>query len=333
MTVGRVIGMVLALAAASGALAEAPATSLRPVPRPAAAPGLAPVLASATPVAAITATAPGRSPRPAPRPGSDVEAAAIAAAVAASVAASLPAPEARPRDPISAFLDSLAHPGAAMAAPAAGGVLPAGVSTLAVARSLTPPPRPAGLATRVAALSPPRETSARGSVCGVNEIKGERIANINGPGACGVTDAVRVSAVAGVPLSIKPTIDCTTARALNTWVRDGVIPAVGRTGGGVARLNVVAHYSCRSRNNQPGAKLSEHGLGHAVDVAGITLADGTRLTVLEHWKSGRFGKIIQAMHRTACGPFGTVLGPKSDRYHQDHIHVDTARYRGGPYCR
>jgi len=39
------------------------------------------------------------------------------------------------------------------------------------------------------------------------------------------------------------------------------------------------------------------------------------------------------MHRAACGPFGTVLGPNADRFHQDHFHFDTARHRSGPYCR
>ena len=42
---------------------------------------------------------------------------------------------------------------------------------------------------------------------------------------------------------------------------------------------------------------------------------------------------MRKMHRTACGPFGTVLGPDSDRFHRDHFHFDTAKYRSGPFCR
>jgi hypothetical protein len=42
---------------------------------------------------------------------------------------------------------------------------------------------------------------------------------------------------------------------------------------------------------------------------------------------------MRRAHKTACGPFGTVLGPNADRYHQDHFHFDTARYRSGSYCR
>ncbi len=96
---------------------------------------------------------------------------------------------------------------------------------------------------------------------------------------------------------------------------------------------MIASYSCRTRNSKPGARLSEHAFGHAVDVSGVVLRDGTKLTVLDHWRSSRYGKILKAMHRAACGTFGTVLGPNADRYHQDHFHLDTARYRSGAYCR
>jgi hypothetical protein len=64
--------------------------------------------------------------------------------------------------------------------------------------------------------------------------------------------------VDGIPLTTPATINCDTARALQTWVREGLVPAVGRTGGGVANLRVVASYACRTRNSQSGARLSEH---------------------------------------------------------------------------
>jgi hypothetical protein len=134
-----------------------------------------------------------------------------------------------------------------------------------------------------------------------------------------------------VRLSTPARIDCTTARALKTWVDTGIKPAVGTRGGGVESLRIAASYVCRPRNSQSGARISEHGRGRAVDVSGIILRDGSELTVLRDWT--RTPKVMKAVHGSACGPFGTVLGPKSDRFHQDHIHVDTARYRSGPYCR
>jgi hypothetical protein len=88
----------------------------------------------------------------------------------------------------------------------------------------------------------------------------------------------------------------------------------------------------RSRNNQSGARLSEHSFGNAIDIAGIGLNDGTEMTVLTDW-NGRYASQLPAMWQAACGPFGTVLGPEADRFHRDHFHVDTADYRSGSYCR
>jgi len=204
---------------------------------------------------------------------------------------------------------------------------------LAIALSPRPAPRPAIVTQSAARSQPERQTGRTGSICGNRQIRGEEINAIAGklPG-CGVADPVRVSAVSGVRLTRPAIMDCTTATALNNWVRAGVRPAVGRRGGGLEALKVIADYSCRTRNNRPGARISEHGKGHAVDVAGIVLNNGDLITVLEGWHDRRDRKIIRAMHASACGPFGTVLGPDADRYHQDHIHVDTARYRSGPYC-
>ena len=110
-------------------------------------------------------------------------------------------------------------------------------------------------------------------------------------------------------------------------------PALRRKGGGLKSLRVAAHYSCRSRNNQKGAKISEHGRGRAIDISGFHLADGSEISVLNGWSAGSTRKTMHQLHKGACGPFGTVLGPNSDRFHQDHFHFDTARYRSGRYCK
>lgn len=212
---------------------------------------------------------------------------------------------------------------------------------VAVARAPRPERRPANFAriVRVAAsgmaqaTAPARALSRRGSVCGVPEIRGQALAPIPAKLAgCGQQAPVKVTEVAGVKLTTPATIDCPTAKALNTWVKTGAKPAVGRLGGGIAAVKVIASYACRTRNNQPGAKISEHGKGHAVDIAGVVLKNGVTLTVLNDW-SGPNASVMRAMHKAACGPFGTVLGPSANRYHRDHFHFDTARYRSGSYCR
>ena len=171
-------------------------------------------------------------------------------------------------------------------------------------------------------------------LCGVPDIRGRRLAPIQGKWAgCQIAAPLAVNSVAGVTLSQAATIDCTTAKALRAWVVDGVMPILNGFGGGVSELQVAAHYVCRTRNNKPDGKLSEHAKGHAIDISAIHLKSGDRLSVLSDWDHPRRGKYLKAMHKAACGPFGTVLGPNADVYHKDHFHFDTARYRAGPYCR
>ncbi len=212
-------------------------------------------------------------------------------------------------------------------------------TTAPVFSSPRPPSRPSMLNShvpiqqRVVTTTPVNTVVSRGSICGDRSIKGQVLAAIPGrlPG-CGVAHPVKVTQVDGVTLSQAAIMDCQTAEALKTWITRGLRPAVGRRGGGVKSLRVAAHYACRTRNNKPGAKISEHGKGHAIDISAINLNDGTSITVLDGWNSGRQSTILRKAHRAACGPFGTVLGPSADRYHRDHFHLDTARYRGGPYC-
>lgn len=203
-------------------------------------------------------------------------------------------------------------------------------SAHAVPRSLRPSLRPPAME---AAAAVRRAEILRGQVCGDPSIQGTSLGQVAGSGACGIDGAVRVTSVAGVTLSPKATMDCQTASALKTWVEQGVLPAVGSEGGGLSSLRVVSHYACRGRNNQAGARLSEHAFGRAIDIAGLRLRDGSEMTVLTGWNSGDDGARLRQMWRAACGPFKTVLGPDANRFHLDHFHFDTARNRNRSYCR
>lgn len=198
------------------------------------------------------------------------------------------------------------------------------VTVFAVAFAVMPGPRPPEIVDRAERVSAER---ARGQVCGNPLIQGAASGPVGG-GGCGIDGPVVVRSVDGVRLSTPATVDCTTAEALLEWVQDGARPALGSRGGGLAGLEIMGSYVCRSRNNQAGAKLSEHGLGRAVDIGAVILADGSRLNVARDWPD----PALVAMHRAACGAFSTTLGPGSDGYHEDHLHYDTARGRG-PYCR
>ena len=90
-------------------------------------------------------------------------------------------------------------------------------------------------------------------------------------------------------------------------------------------------------NGQAGAKISEHAFGNALDVAGFRLADGRKITVVQDWTRGdeQSQAFLRDVHAGACESFTTVLGPGSNAFHYNHIHVDLARHGGGGrhYCK
>ena len=200
-------------------------------------------------------------------------------------------------------------------------------SPTAPVNSLAPQARSAAfvqdIANRQAAL-------VRGQVCSDPAIQGEAIGAVSGQGACGIDDAVRIRSVAGVQVQPATRMDCQTASALKDWVVNGVQQA---TQGQAASLRVVSGYSCRFRNAAASGKLSEHAYGRAIDIAGVGLKSGREVTVLTGWNTARDGAALRAMWQSACRHFGTVLGPDANRFHRDHFHFDTARYRSGSYCR
>ena len=214
--------------------------------------------------------------------------------------------------------------------PTVASAVPAAVALPESATSLRPTLRPGAIVERAMARRAERQ---RGQVCGDPDLQGDVVGFVPGRiNGCGISEAVRLRSVSGVTLSQSSLMDCNTAKALKRWTEQGAKPALRGTGGGLASYRVAAHYACRTRNNRPGARISEHGKGRAIDISGFQLKDGTSLTVLNDWNS-RHRRALRQMHKAACGPFGTVLGPNSDRFHRDHFHFDTARYRSGPYCR
>ncbi|MEX0371149.1 MAG: extensin family protein [Tateyamaria sp.] len=214
--------------------------------------------------------------------------------------------------------------------PTVASALPAAAILPESAVSLRPALRPKAIVEKAMSR---RAERRRGQVCGDPDLQGDVVGFVPGRiNGCGVPEAVRLRSVSGVSLSQSAVMDCTTAKALKRWTEKSAKPALRNTGGGLVGFRVAAHYACRTRNNQPGARISEHGKGKAIDISGFQLKNGTSLTVLNDWNS-RHRRALRSMHKGACGPFGTVLGPNSDRFHRDHFHFDTARHRGGPYCR
>src|SRR5882724_3610976 len=135
------------------------------------------------------------------------------------------------------------------------------------------------------------------------------------------------------PVAIKPTatLACPIVSALDRWLADSVQPAAQRWFGvRVAEIKQISAYSCRGMNGNPSAHISEHAFGNALDISAFVLADGRRITVKGGWRGmpeeQGFLRDVQA---SACQQFNTVLAPGSNRYHEDHIHVDLMRRASG----
>jgi hypothetical protein len=152
-----------------------------------------------------------------------------------------------------------------------------------------------------------------------------------GPGECGAVDAVHMddiilpdqTKVAVTPPAI---LRCPMAEEIAHWIREDVAPAVNKLGSPLRVLDNFDSYECRGRNRVRAAALSEHGQADALDVRAFKLADGrainlTDVNVNKDWREG--------IRTSVCTRFTTVLGPGSDGYHEEHIHLDLAVRRNG----
>jgi hypothetical protein len=153
---------------------------------------------------------------------------------------------------------------------------------------------------------------------------------IDGPGVCGMDYPFKVSAFnnGAVGLKSKVTLACPIIPRIDTWLDEIVRPAA-QMYFGVPLADVKAgSYSCRPRNNQRGAKVSEHAFGNAMDVMAFVLADGREISVVKGWRSRDVAEqdFLREAFVGACRYFTTVLGPGSDAFHYDHFHIDLARH-------
>jgi hypothetical protein len=158
----------------------------------------------------------------------------------------------------------------------------------------------------------------------------KQLPDINRPGGCQATDVVQLEAIIlpderKVAVEPAPTFRCEMAAALTDWIRDEIAPVVAeKLGSPLRAVENFDSFSCRGRNNVSGAQLSEHGKANALDIRSFKLVNGT---VAQPTDPNVAKEFRDGMRKGACDRFRTVLGPGSDGYHEDHIHVDLAQRR------
>jgi hypothetical protein len=155
------------------------------------------------------------------------------------------------------------------------------------------------------------------------------VLDIHGPGGCGGEDLVRLEAVVlpnkhRVAVTPPATLRCPMASAIADWIRTDVTSLAAGLGTEPVVLDNFDSYECRGFNRVLGAHLSEHGRANALDVRAIKLANGQSIGLTDRAVSRDLRETV--LH-SVCARFMTVLGPGSDWYHEDHIHLDLMERR------
>jgi hypothetical protein len=257
--------------------------------------------------AALPPSIPLPKPRPPDAPVTEPEQPAAAKPAPAEVdkpaeQASSPLPKPRPVD---APATEPEKPAAAKPAPAA--------TDKPAEQAASPPAPPA----------PPPQSACRLALTDAIAIA-PSIPDIKGPGECGGEDLVRLEAVV-LPdkrrISVKPaaTLRCAMASEIADWIRTDMAPLATSLGSVVSDLNNLDSFECRGRNGIAGAKMSEHGRANALDVHDLKLANGQSISFTDRTVSR---EVRESVLHSMCARFTTVLGPGSDGYHEDHIHLD-----------
>ncbi|HEV7228873.1 extensin family protein [Brevundimonas sp.] len=161
----------------------------------------------------------------------------------------------------------------------------------------------------------------------------ERAEDRDDGGFCVVQGAVRLTGGAITPLAPGGLVmQCPMAVRYVIWDRQVLQPAAREVfGQSVARVDNMGAYACRRIYGQEdvNARPSEHARANALDVAGVTLQDGRKVSVLADWNGdgpagAEGGDFLKRIRQGACRVFSTVLSPEYNEAHRDHLHLDGA---------
>lgn len=143
-----------------------------------------------------------------------------------------------------------------------------------------------------------------------------------GEGPCRREDRTVLSEAPLAP-SVPPTT-CPIAVGMELWLRDVAAPAARETfGSDLASVEHFGAFSCRRLYGRSDGRWSQHATGNAIDIAGFTLEDGTRISVLRDWEGGDdAAAFLREVRGGSCSLFSTVLSPDYNEAHADHFHFD-----------
>lgn len=156
-----------------------------------------------------------------------------------------------------------------------------------------------------------------------SDIEYTRLVDAEPEQSCGFYNALTLNR-SELPYSITLRMTCPLTSALMVWEKQSVIrKASDFFEAPPAKILSYGSYACRRKYGRSSGSYSEHATANAVDIKGVVLADGTQISVLEHWgKDTEKGRFLKTIRDDACDVFGTVLGPEYNDAHADHFHFD-----------
>lgn len=143
---------------------------------------------------------------------------------------------------------------------------------------------------------------------------------LDGGERCGIENRLEVARIGQATLRPVETA-CETALRMAMWERHGLQAAAQEhLGQSVKAVRHIGSYNCRPIRGST-TRMSTHATAASIDIGGVTLADGTKVELLQDWDgTPERQEFLRAIRDAGCVWFSTVLGPDFNRLHADHFH-------------
>ena len=144
-------------------------------------------------------------------------------------------------------------------------------------------------------------------------------------GDCGYYNVVRLDTL---PINPRASATCGLAAGMAWLQQDLQQAAQAQMHARLTGIDQLGVFACRNVNSESVGPRSEHATANAIDIAGFRFSDGRRaLVVRDYGKASAEGRFLDAAHAAACHLFNGVLGPRYNRLHAGHFHLDMGPYR------
>ena len=127
------------------------------------------------------------------------------------------------------------------------------------------------------------------------------------------------------PIDFSPRVTATCGMTAGLYWYQGQLAKAAKAhmGSRITGIVQLGTYACRNVNSAKEGRLSQHATANAIDIASFRLANGKTVSVLrDYGQPTPAGRFLDAAHDRACGIFNVVLGPRYNRLHADHFHLD-----------